>query len=198
MNHFTFFTPAENEFPSKIMDKLMPLISELHYLKGEILFSSDKLERNIYIIKQGVARAFINIDGKDITIWFGQENDVIISAQGYIYNKKGYETMEILENSILYRIELKQLTKLFETDIEVCNWGRQIIEKEFVKTEQRLIYNLSLTATERYILLLQEKPDILQRIQLQYIASYLGVSPESLSRIRTNTKHRNKDITTIK
>lgn len=198
MNHFTFFTPAGNDFPCKIMDKLMPLISEVHYPKGEILFSSDKLERNIYIIKQGVARAFINIDGKDITIWFGQENDVIISAQGYVYNKKGYETMELLEDSILYRIELKQLTKLFEADIEVCNWGRQLIEKEFVKTEQRLIYNLSLTATERYLLLLHEKPEILQRIQLQYIASYLGISPESLSRIRTNTKRRNKDMTTIK
>ena len=66
----------------------------------------------------------------------------------------------------------------------------QLIEKEFVGTEHRLISNLSMSATERYLQLLKEKPEILQRVQLRHIASYLGISSEHLSRIRANTKNR--------
>lgn len=181
--------PLESAFSKTIMNKLMPLTVEVNHPKGYILFNANKLERNIYILKQGMARAYVEVDGKDITIWFGHENDIIVSAQGYVYGKKGYETMELLEESTLYKINLQTLTELYEQDIEVCNWARKLIEKEFVATEQRLISNLSESATERYLHLLREKPTILQRVQLQHIASYLGITPEHLSRIRANTKN---------
>ena len=116
------------------------------------------------------------------------ENDIIISAQGYVNGEKGYETIELLEDAVLYKMDLGQLQQLYRQDIEVCNWARQLIEKEFVGTEHRLISNLSMSATERYLQLLKEKPEILQRVQLRHIASYLGISSEHLSRIRASTK----------
>lgn len=170
--------------PYNISDKLKAICDEISCSNGYILFSNNKIEDNIYIIKQGIARAYIESGGKDITIWFGQENDIIISANGYVKGEKGYETMELLEDSILYKINLIQLTELYKHDIKVCNWARQLIEKEFVRTEHHLISVLSMAATERYAQLLNEKPKILQRVQLQYIASYLGITPEHLSRIR--------------
>lgn len=179
-------------FPGSINDKLQALGDEISYPQGHILFNADRTERNIYIIKQGMARAYIEADGKDITIWFGQENDVILSANGYVNGKKGYETMELLEDSILYKINLAQLSERYKTDIEICNWARQLIEKEFARTEHHLISVLSLPAAERYAQLLNEKPEILQRVQLRHIASYLGISSEHLSRIRAGKYEADK------
>ena len=172
------------------MDKLKLIWNEISYPKGYVLINRDKIERDVYLIKQGIARAYIEVDGKDVSIWFGMENDIIISAQGYVNGEKGYETIELLEDAVLYKMDLGQLQQLYRQDIEVCNWARQLIEKEFVGTEHRLISNLSMSATERYLQLLKEKPEILQRVQLRHIASYLGISSEHLSRIRANTKNR--------
>ena len=176
----------------KIRDRLMPFVTEVSYPKGYVLFSSDKLERNIYFIKEGMARAYVEADGRDVTIWLGMEGDVVISAKGYVYGEKGYETMELLEDSVLYKISMTDLQALYDTDIEVGNWARRLIEREFVRTAQHLIGNLSEPAADRYARLLQEKPEILQRVQLQHIASYLGISPEHLSRVRAGNKKRTK------
>lgn len=181
---------SENGCLQYVMDKLKLIWDEISYPKGYVLIHQDKVERDVYLIKQGIARAYIEVDGRDVSIWFGQENDIILSAQGYVNGKKGYETIELLEESVLYKMNLEQLLRLYKQDIEVCNWARQLIEREFVRTEHRLISNLSMTATERYLQLLKEKPEILQRVQLRYIASYLGISSEHLSRIRANTKNR--------
>ena len=173
-----------------VMTKLKLIWNEISNPKGYVLINRDKIERDVYLIKQGIARAYIEVDGKDVSIWFGMENDIIISAQGYVNGEKGYETIELLEDAVLYKMDLGQLQQLYRQDIEVCNWARQLIEKEFVGTEHRLISNLSMSATERYLQLLKEKPEILQRVQLRHIASYLGISSEHLSRIRANTKNR--------
>lgn len=180
--------PSKDSILQNTMDKLASIWEEISYPKGFILLTKDKIERDVYLIKQGIARAYIEADGRDITIWFGQEDDIIISAQGYVNGEKGYETIELLEDSVLYKMNLKRLHELYQQDIEVCNWARQFIEKEFVGTEHHLISSLSMTATERYLRLMKEKPEILQRVQLRHIASYLGISSEHLSRIRANTK----------
>ena len=84
-----------NSFSKAIEDKLKLIGEEIFHPKGYILFNSNRVERNIYIIRQGIARAFIEADGKEITIWFGQEHDIILSANGYVDGKSGYETMEL-------------------------------------------------------------------------------------------------------
>ena len=188
MDITSFSCSSKDTILQNTMNKLESIWDEISYPKGFILFTKDKIERDVYLIKQGIARAYIEVDGRDITIWFGTENDIIISAQGYVNGEKGYETIELLEDSVLYKMNLKQLHELYQQDLEVCNWARQFIEKEFVGTEHRLISSLSMTATERYLRLMKEKPEILQRVQLRHIASYLGISSEHLSRIRANTK----------
>ncbi|MEG2100855.1 MAG: Crp/Fnr family transcriptional regulator, partial [Flavobacterium sp.] len=81
-----------------------------------------------------------------------------------------------------------KLQKLFEIDIHIANWGRKFAEKELIKTEERLISHQFSNATERYLELLQNNPQLIQRVQLGYIASYLGISQVSLSRIRAEIK----------
>jgi CRP-like cAMP-binding protein len=102
--------------------------------------------------------------------------------------KKGYENIELLENSELYRLATHNLQKLFLEDVQIANWGRKFAEQELIKTEERFISGQFRTATERYVELLQNNPGLIQRVQLGYIASYLGITQVTLSRIRASIK----------
>lgn len=163
-------------------------ITEVSFKKGHILLNADKVEKNIYFIKKGIARAFSHIDNNEVTIWFGKEGDTIISMNSYIANEKGYEDIELLENCDLYELRASDLQQLFNKDIHIANFGRRFAEKELVKTEERLISRQIRTASESYNELLKGSPDIVQRVQLGYIASYLGITQVSLSRIRAEIK----------
>lgn len=108
--------------------------------------------------------------------------------KSYVANQKGYEDIELLEDCQLYELKTKDLQALFEKDIHIANWGRKFAEQELVKTEERLISRQFKTATERYKDLLKNHPDLIQRVQLGHIASYLGITQVSLSRIRAEIR----------
>jgi cAMP-binding proteins - catabolite gene activator and regulatory subunit of cAMP-dependent protein kinases len=93
-----------------------------------------------------------------------------------------------MEDSTLYVLKRNDLYELFKEDIHIANWGRKLAELEFLQTEERLIPLLFTTASERYKKLLENNPDLLQRMPLECLASYLGITPVSLSRIRANLK----------
>lgn len=182
-----------------ILDNIYPLpetskkilkrhIREVSYPKGYILLRANKIELNIYYIKKGIVRAYADTTNNEVTFWFGKEGDTVISMKSYIENKKGYENVELLENCELYELKAESLQKFFTEDIHIANWGRKFAGQELVKTEERLISLQFRTATERYKELLKTHPDLIQRVQLGHIASYLGITQVSLSRIRAEIK----------
>jgi CRP-like cAMP-binding protein len=168
--------------------KIRKCITETKYAKGHILLRADKIETSIYFIKKGIVRAYANSTNKEIPFWFGKESDTIISMKSYVANKRGYENIELLKDCELYELKIKDLQKLFNEDIHIANWGRRFAEQELIKTEERLISRQFRTATERYKELLKDSPDLIQRVQLGHIASYLGITQVSLSRIRAEIK----------
>lgn len=174
--------------PESSKAKLTDCITEVHHPKGHILLKAEKTESSLYFIKKGIARACAYTSENEITFWFGKEGDTVLSMKSYVENKKGYEDIELLEDSDLYELNIKKLQKLFEEDLSIANWGRRLAEQELIKTEERLISRQFKTATERYTELLQENPDLVQRVQLGHIASYLGITQVSLSRIRADIK----------
>jgi CRP-like cAMP-binding protein len=93
-----------------------------------------------------------------------------------------------MEDSKLFMLKRQDLESLFKEDIHIANWGRKFAEMEFLHTEERLIPMLFTTASQRYETLLKNNPDLLQRIPLECLASYLGITPVSLSRIRAGIK----------
>ena len=162
--------------------------AEVKYPKGHILLRADKVETNLYFIKKGIARAYAHSADNEITFWFGKEGDAILSMKSYVEQQKGYENIELLEDCELYELKTHSLQALFTEDIHIANWGRKLAEQELVKTEERLISRQVRTATERYRELLRNNPDLLQRVPLGHIASYLGITQVSLSRIRAEFK----------
>ncbi|MDL2215169.1 Crp/Fnr family transcriptional regulator [Dysgonomonas sp. OttesenSCG-928-M03] len=176
------------KLPEASKEKITEAIDIEEYGKGYCLLNADKVEKNIYFIKKGIVRAYIDSSDPEITFWFGKEGDTIVSMRSYVDARKGYENIELLEDCILYKLDVSSLNKLFTEDIHIANWGRKFAEQELLKTEERLIARQFKTASERYSELIQNDPELLQRIQLSYIASYLGITQVSLSRIRAKIK----------
>ncbi|RFS13536.1 Crp/Fnr family transcriptional regulator [Emticicia sp. C21] len=175
-------------FPDSSLVKLVNCINEVRFPRKHVLLKADTTERRIYFIKKGIVRAYAYQNDNEITFWFGKEGETIISMKSYVMNQPGYENVELLEACELYELQTDALQELFIQDIHIANWGRKFAEQELIKTEERLIARQFSTAAERYTALLKNHPDLLQRVALGYISSYLGITQVSLSRIRAEIK----------
>lgn len=184
---------------NEILDRIYPLpeaskalikncIDEVAFPKGHMLFKAGKIETNIYFLKKGIVRAYSDAGDNEITFWFGQEGDTVISMKNYVAGERGYEHIELLEDGECYKLKTSHLHELFLRDIHIANWGRKFAEMELIIAEEKFISRQFRTAAERYKTLLNESPGLVQRVQLGHIASFLGITQVSLSRIRAEIK----------
>lgn len=159
-------------------------IDEVSFKKGDFIFKSNRKEDFVYFVKKGIVRAYAQKDKNDVTFWFGSEGSTLISMKNYVERCGSYENIEALEDVILFRIKSQLLFDFYQQNIDFANWGRKFAEKELIKTEERLIDSQFKSAKERYLALTEQHPTLIQRVQLGYIASFLGITQVSLSRIR--------------
>lgn len=174
--------------PPGSKEALKARIFEAQYPKGHTLIRPGRVEKTLYFIRSGIVRAYSHADRGDVTFWFGKEGDVVVSMKSYVSGQPGYEHIETLEACDLYQMKAQDLEALFARDIHIANWGRKLIGEELIKTEGRLISMQFKTAQERYLDLMSATPDLLQRVPLCHIASYLGITQVSLSRIRAEIR----------
>ena len=172
------------EMPENSKEIIKKNISQIYLPKKHILIEAERIEKSIYFLKKGIVRAFASLEEKDITFWFGEEGETILSMKSYVENKKGYENIELLEDCELYELKAQTLNEFFYQDIHIANWGRKLAEKELLKIESRIISSEMRSAKERYDELIKNSPSLIQRVPLKHIASYLGITQVSLSRIR--------------
>ena len=129
--------------------------------------------------------SFRFVNGEEITNSFSYERGIVFSMDELYYNKMSEEFVETLEDVVVYRISLDKLRRLFETNIELANWGRIIHQNEYRRLHRSHKDRLTLSAKERYEEFMQQFPQICQRGQLGYIASYHGITLPTLSRLRS-------------
>lgn len=175
------FNVSENTL-KELTSRLQPVTMA----KKTILVEPGKKDSNIYFIEKGIARAFNLVDGKEITSWFSKEGDLIYSTNSFYGKTEGYENemVQILEKSLFYYIPITELENLCLQYSEIANWLRILHQRAFVEMERRLIYRLYMSAEERYKDFIKKNPDMLQRVNLGYIASYLGISHVTLCALR--------------
>jgi len=176
--------PLEEEH----LNLLLSSLSCMEFPKNHLLIKAGKIEPVLYFIETGIARAYIDGLNNRITFWFGMEGDVVLSYNSYINGKPGYENIELLEHSKVYEINNAALEELYQTHSSLANWGRKLAELELIKTEEQYISKMFKPAKERYHELLRLYPSLIKRVQLGHIASYLGVTQVTLSRIRAENK----------
>lgn len=152
--------------------------------KGEYLVTEGKICRHLYFLEQGALRGYYNLEGKEITHWFAFSNDFVTSFHSFITQQAAVENIQLLEGSILWAITKDNLTRLLNEYHEIERIVRIAYEKYYIRLEHRFVNAQFKTATERYQELLTQTPHIIERVPLGAIASYLGISQETLSRIR--------------
>jgi CRP-like cAMP-binding protein len=140
--------------------------------------------KTIYFIKKGVARINYFKDGIDITEQFFFENSIIARVESLFTGKPSRKAIQILEDAEIIAINSTQLFKLYDTYPEIERLFRKIFESAYVETVNRIEGIQFHSAEERYNALLNEAPNVLMRVPLKYVASYLGITQVSLSRIR--------------
>jgi CRP/FNR family transcriptional regulator, anaerobic regulatory protein len=169
----------------QVKTELARLISKRELKKGTILINQGEICHHLFFLEKGFARGFFYQKGKDITAWFAVENDIATPLYSFVTRKPSFESIEILEDSIMYAISYENLQYIYHTYPEFNLTGRIFTEKYYVDLMARTMAFQIQSATERYKHLLTHQPQLLQRASLGHIASYLGISQETLSRIRT-------------
>lgn len=157
-----------------------------HFPKRHQLIKKNIYCKYAYFIEKGMTRSYWLVDGEEITTSFASESAIVFSMDELYYNKVSEEFVETLEDVEVYRILLTDLIHLFETNIELSNWGRIIHQNEYRRLHRSHKERLTLPAKERYEEFKKQFPHVYQRTNLRYIASYLGITLSTLSRLRAN------------
>lgn len=149
------------------------------------LIDLEDVQKNIYYIFSGAIRTYhVDSDGNEITSWLLTEDDLAISVYSFFSQQSSFEIMETIEDCWVLTLSHQKLMDLYADFIEFNYIGRVITEQYYIQSEEKANDLRSLTAKQRYAKLINKQPDILKRIPLGYIASYLGITQSTLSRIR--------------
>lgn len=168
----------------KLEKEIQSLFSIIEVDKGAFLIKQDERCSDMYFIQKGLIRGYYNEDGKEITSWFAQEGEFATCFYSFISNKPSFENVQTVEKCELIKITNTTLQNLYLQFPETERIGRIIVENYYLKLDERFLNVQFKSAKERYQNLILSKPSLLQRASLGQIASYLGISQETLSRIR--------------
>ena len=171
-------------FPDGDLDLLEEMCICIPVGKGEVLLSEGETANRMYFIEKGLLYGRGNREGRDIVNWFADEGDFVTSMYSFISRRPAHESIESLEDGILHAIGYDELQILYRRSPTFERLGRLLTEKDYIQLEERALILQTSSAAERYRLFLEKEPELYHRISLGLLSSYLGVSQETLSRIR--------------
>jgi len=160
------------------------LLTRRKLFKGEFLVEIGEVSNYVSFINRGSMRAFWDVNGYDTTKNFFFENEYACDYESFLTQKPAKLNVKAMEDCELLELDYDGVQKLYNTFPSWQKYGRLIAESLFIHVAQRGRDLLSKSPEELYLDLMHDRPHIIERVPLQHIASYLGVQPESLSRIR--------------
>lgn len=156
----------------------------LTFKKGDFLTTQGQVENHIYFLNQGATRNYFTKDGKDFTVDFHFAGEFVTGYYSLITREPSEVFIEALLDIEAVAIGYESLQAFYNRSHSGDKLGRLIAEYQYVKRIRKEMELLSLTAEERYAALLQKNPALVQDVSVKHLSSYLGIQPESLSRIR--------------
>lgn len=178
------FVNSIHPMSSGLKEYLYRTLKKQSFSKKDLILKKGKIATNIYFIEKGLVRCFYEKNGKEVSSWFMKEGDFIISVESFYNQKPGNETIQALEDCSVYSINHQELMYMYLHYPEFNFIGRVLTEKYYILCEQRLYSMRMQKAKERYEYLQKSHPDLMQRVTAQHLASYLGVTMETLSRVK--------------
>lgn len=152
--------------------------------KKHLLQQSRRPATHLFIVSKGLVRSYFQRGNREVTLLLGMERCVICAMDSLLSGKPAYYNIETLEESEIISISYADLERLYSEFHEIERLGRLMISQYYLQQDQELRSLRILSARERYQEILEKQPELLQRVPLQYVASFLGMSAETLSRIR--------------
>ena len=169
----------------ELFDKIHESTSELIYPKNTLVVERGQIAKHTLIVEQGLLRIFYYDErGKDITHWFSSENQLCTVPDSFFGRSESQFYIEALEDVVLRGLTLTNMNNLCDSSHDIERFGRILAITLLSEINNKLLSIQFKTAKERYLLLLEKHPDIFQRVNLGHIASYIGITQQSLSRIR--------------
>lgn len=184
MEQLSAYLSAFIVLPLKDLEAFKSLCSIVHVQKNEIIQPVGHTCKSIYFVSSGMLRVFYYKEDLDITESFEPENSIVARAESLFAGRPSNKGIQAIESSDLIVINAAKLYALFDEHPKIERLYRLINESLYVRTINRIESLQFLTAEERYNNLIREYPEIIRRAPLKYIASYLGITQVSLSRIR--------------
>jgi CRP-like cAMP-binding protein len=160
------------------------LFTELSLSSGNYFLEEGKICRHIAFIHKGLMRYFINNDGNERTMYFSRENEFVCNYLSFLPQTPSDKSIQALEDTRIYIISYENLQRFYKEIKEGQQFGRLAIEQVFLTAIQQLDSLYTAPPALRYQQFLTVYPDLVQRIPQYFIASYVGIKPQSLSRIR--------------
>lgn len=152
--------------------------------KNEIFIETDKICNKIGLIEKGLFVCVYNKDGKEVVDEFAFEQHFITNYYSFLTHTPSEKEIRCIEDSIIYTINRDHLKKLAAVHPFIERMNNMINEKLFLRAHNRIKSILLDSASERYFQLINQRPDLVQRIPQYMLAAYLNISPETVSRIR--------------
>lgn len=185
MNDFFATTQQFITLSSESIEAFSAILKKMEFPKGHVLVKADTTCNYIYYIEKGLSRTYYLKDGKDVTDWISTEKTFACSIVSFITRRPDRRTIELLEDSLLWAIHYDDLEKLYKANHEIERFGRLLTSHGLVQVQHRFDDLHFATAHQRYKKLMDTNPTIIQRVPLGMVASYLGITQETLSRIRS-------------
>jgi CRP/FNR family transcriptional regulator, anaerobic regulatory protein len=172
--------------PQDVLEDVLEYFQHLEYPKNYFLLKSGKPCKHLWFMTKGAARHFYtNEQGKEMNTWFSLDTQIIADTTSFVKQEPAHESIQLIEDSEMYSIEYAALQALLEKHHSFALWYIKLVELHYVSQIEDRIADLQfLDAKQRYQKLISLNTDIINRVSLGNIASYLNITQETLSRIR--------------
>jgi len=184
MNDFIEFIKQYIFLTEEAEEAILNAIVKKQYIKNDLLVEEGKTCKYLYFLSKGTVRTYLYQKGKDITHWIYPENSIFTSWHSYLLRKPSLEYIEATCDATIFAISYNNWQELYQNHPSLERFGRLMMEEQMAVIDDFYKGYYFLTAKEKYELLINVFPEIIQIANLGHIASMLGISQETLSRVR--------------
>ncbi len=180
--------------PAALESHLRSILRPRYISRKEILLREGDIDRHIHFIEKGLVRAYYMLNDIEVSSWFMKEGNIFVSVQSFFFQEPSYETIEALEDGIIWGISYDQLQFIYKHFPEFNLHRATILEHYYALSEQRHYMTRRQLAYDRYVTLIEKEPELIHRVQTKHLASYLGLNTSTFSHIKAEyaAAQRNK------
>lgn len=188
MNDLNGLLQTINKIARLNVEEIQTLATRLNFCqfkKGELILAEGHVENYVYYIVDGIIRNYCVKDGSDVSLDFFFTGEFTNAFMSFLTRQKSIVNVEAMTDTKVLRIHFNDLQQLYEGSLAFNKIGRIISEQLYIKRTMREVSLITMSASERYNDLMARHPDLIQQIQQKYLSTFLGISPETLSRLRS-------------